>query len=212
MRAQNQSGGGIVGNSNVPVGGNPNNQMSGVVGPQTRLTNSIGPSGVVGSQHGKPDAAAMWVHPNNNRNNAVSTWGDDGHNVSVGGAVSGNNWVDDKSNTGLSQIGANSNSWNDSPAGGAGGWGKPNKLPSTNPSGSGWSNANATPGNVDAGDLSSDWPHGGGIVGKTQQQQQQQKLSGINVGVLNTDMVKQSKQYRILVENGFKKMTWKGHC
>jgi len=213
MRAQNPTVGGIVGSGNVTVGGNPNNQMTGVVGPQTRLSNSIGgPSGVVGSQHGKSDAAAMWVHPNNNRNAAVSTWGDDSHNVGVGVAnVSGvgNNWVDDKSNTGLSQIGANTNSWNDSPSGGGGGWGKQNKLSSTNPGGSGWSSASTAGGNADGSDLSSDWAHGGGIVGKTQQQQQQQqqKLAGINVGVgvLNTDMVKQSKQYRILVENGFKK-------
>ncbi|KRF85369.1 protein Gawky isoform X2 [Drosophila virilis] len=225
MRAQNPTGNivgsGIVGNSNVPVGGNPNNSMGGggVVGPQSRLANTPGPGGVVGGQHGKPDAGAMWVHSNNSgggvgggRNAQVSSWGDDSHNVGVvgGTALSGNNWVDDKQSTSLAQIGANANSWSDSPSGGGGGggWGgnKQSKLPAAGGASSGWSNANTVGSNVESGDLSSDWPHGG-IVGKSQQQQQQQKIAGINVGVgiLNTDMVKQSKQYRLLVENGFKK-------
>ncbi|KAH8272446.1 hypothetical protein KR044_002972 [Drosophila immigrans] len=194
MRAQNSSGNA----GNLPVGGgNPNNPMTGVVGPQTRLTNAIGgPSG----QHSKPDATAMWVHPSNNvasRNSAaVSSWGDDGH---VGNA--GNNWIDDKSNAGISQMASSSSSsWNDSP----GGWGKQQSKLSANAA-SGWSNANAAAGNVDGGDLTSDWTHGAGLVNKSQQQQQQKQLAGINVNVLNTEMVKQSKQYRILVENGFKK-------
>lgn len=47
--------------------------------------------------------------------------------------------------------------------------------------------------------------HARGIIGKSQQQQ---KLAGLNVGmvnVINAEIIKQSKQYRILVENGFKK-------
>ncbi|KAH8376030.1 hypothetical protein KR093_005602 [Drosophila rubida] len=195
MRAQSSSGAGNA--SNVPVGGNPNNPMTGGVGPQTRLTNAIGgPSG----QHGKPDATAMWGHPSNNvasRNNAaVSSWGDDGH---VGNA--GNNWIDDKSNTSISQMAtSSSNSWNDS----AGGWGKQqNKMPTS--AATGWSNVNPAAGNVEGTDLNSDWPHGASLANKTQQQQQQKQLAGINVNVINTEMVKQSKQYRILVENGFKK-------
>ncbi|XP_034112021.1 protein Gawky isoform X1 [Drosophila albomicans] len=196
MRTQSSSG--TVNANNVPVGGNPNNPMTSVVGPQTRLASAIGgPSG----QHGKPDATAMWVHPSGNvanrNSSAANSWGEDGH---VGN--SGNNWIDDKSSTAISQIAANSSSsWNDSP----GGWGKQQTKLSTNAT-TGWNNANATAGNVDGADLTSDWPHGTGLVNKTQQQQQQQKqLGGINVNVLSTEMVKQSKQFRILVENGFKK-------
>lgn len=207
MRSQNPNAT-ISGSGSVPVGSNLNNPMTGVVGPQSRIANSLGPSGV--GQHGKPDA--IWVHPNNNsggggggtvsgRNASVSSWGEETHNVA---AVSGNNWVDDKSNTGLAQIGSNSNSWSDTPSG-SGGWGnKQNKISSTSGAPSSWSNANAVGTSVESGDLSSEWSHSS-IVGKPQQQQQ--KLSSINVGVgvLNTDIVKQSKQYRILVENGFKK-------
>ncbi|XP_033150541.1 protein Gawky isoform X1 [Drosophila busckii] len=211
MRSQNPTSGNIVGNSNVAVGGGNTN----VVGPQTRLVTSIGPNGVAGGQLGKPDAGAIWVHPNSGNSGGnggrnpgvVSSWGDDSHSVVN---VTGNNWIDDKTNSSLAQISGNSNSWSDSPAtaasasGASGGWGtKQPKLSTTN-SVSGWSNASTVGGSGD-GDISSDWSHGG-IVGKVQQQQQQQqKLSGINVGVVNSDMIKQSKQYRILVENGFKK-------
>lgn len=208
MRSQNPNAA-VSGSGSVPVGSNINNQMTGIVGPQSRIANSIGPSGV--GQHGKPDA--IWVHPNNNsggggggtvsgRNASVSSWGEESHNVA---AVSSNNW-DDKSSAGLAQIGANSNSWSDTPSGGSGWGNKQNKLSSTAGTPANWSNANSVGANVvEGGDLSSEWSHGG-IVGKPQQQQQQ-KIAGINVGVgvLNTDMVKQSKQYRILVENGFKK-------
>jgi len=202
MRGQNQSGGiGIagVGNSNVPVGANPNNPMNSVVGPQARLP-SVG-----GVQH-KPDGGAMWVHSNNvsGRNNvaAVNTWGDDTHNVSVGapsgGGVSSNNWVDDKSNATLAQ-----NSWSDAAPVGVGWGNKQSKLPATSTS-SGWSTG-AGVGVVDGVDLGSEWNSHGGLIGKSQQQQ---KLAGLNVGmvsVINAEMIKQSKQYRILVENGFKK-------
>ncbi|XP_016967317.1 protein Gawky isoform X2 [Drosophila biarmipes] len=202
MRGQNQSGGiGIagVGNSNVPVGANPNNPLNSVVGPQTRLP-SVG-----GVQH-KQDGGAMWVHSNNvsARNNvaAVATWGDDTHNVSVGapsgGGVTSSNWVDDKSNATLAQ-----NSWSDAAPVGVGWGNKQSKLPATSTS-SGWSTG-AGVGVVDGVDLGSEWNSHGGIIGKSQQQQ---KLAGLNVGmvnVINAEMIKQSKQYRILVENGFKK-------
>ncbi|XP_017062674.1 protein Gawky [Drosophila eugracilis] len=200
MRGQNQSGGiGIagVGNSNVPVGANPNNPMNSVVGPQARIP-SVG-----GVQH-KQDGGTMWVHSNNvsGRNNvaAVNTWGDDTHNVNVSAPSSANvstsNWVDDKSNATLAP-----NSWSD--AAGVSWGNKQSKLPSTGTS-SGWSTA-AGVGVADGVDLGSDWNAHGGIIGKSQQQQ---KLPGLSVGmvnVINAEMIKQSKQYRILVENGFKK-------
>ncbi|KAH8395735.1 hypothetical protein KR222_007550 [Zaprionus bogoriensis] len=203
MRSQNTTGG-IASNSSVPAGGNINNPMTGVVGPQTRLGNSAIGSSVVG-QHGKPDASTMWVHPNSNAGGGGggvrnASWGEDNHTVA---SVSSNNWVDEKQNAGLQQIGANSNSWSDTQSGGGGWANKQNKL-STNAASSSWSTANVVVANVaDGGDISSEWPHGG-IAGKPQQQQ---KLGGVNVGVgaLNTEMIKQSKQYRILVENGFKK-------
>ncbi|SPP88999.1 blast:Protein Gawky [Drosophila guanche] len=205
IRGQNQTVGiGIagvgVGNSNVPVGGNPNNPMTSVVGPQARL------SSVSGVQH-KPDGGTMWVHTNNvsGRNTAagVNAWGDDSHNVGIGGpsggSVSGSNWVDDKSSAGLAQ-----NSWSDTSSVGVGWGNKQSKLPSTSGS-SGWSTSSSIGvGVVDGSDLGSDWSAHGGIV----KSQQQQKMAGLNVGmvnVLNTEMIKQSKQYRILVENGFKK-------
>ncbi|XP_030379857.1 protein Gawky isoform X2 [Scaptodrosophila lebanonensis] len=195
---QNQAAGlvgsGIAGNNNVP-GGNPNNPMTAVVGPQARLAPSIVPSGV-GGQH-KPDGT-MWVHPSNSGRNPVTSWGDESH--SVGGPnVAGTNWADDKPNAGLAQIGASSNSWSDNQSGG--GWGnKQSKLPTASAT-SGWSTG-AGVGVNDSGDISTDWSAHGGIVGKSQQ-----KLPGINVGVgvLNPDMIKQSKQYRILVDSGFKK-------
>ncbi|EDW99326.1 protein Gawky isoform X1 [Drosophila yakuba] len=200
MRGQNQTGGiGIagVGNSNVPVSGNPNNPISSVVGPQARIP-SVG-----GVQH-KPDGGAMWVHSSNvgGRNNvaAVNTWGDDTHNVNVGapsvGSVSSNNWVDDKSNSTLAQ-----NSWSD-PAPVGVNWGNKQSKPPASSTSSGWSSA---AGVVDGVDLGSEWNTHGGIIGKSQQQQ---KLAGLNVGmvnVINAEIIKQSKQYRILVENGFKK-------
>ncbi|EDW83596.2 uncharacterized protein Dwil_GK13697, isoform C [Drosophila willistoni] len=209
IRGQNQSVGIGIG-GNVPVGGgNPNNPMTSVVGPQARLT-SVGGVGVGGVPH-KQDGGTMWVHPNNSgggRNPVnVAGWGDDSHNVGVTGSVSvsGSNWqVDDK---------ASANSWSDAPAAGVGGWGaKQSKLSTTNANSSGWSTGAVL---GDGSELTSDWSSHAGIVGKPQQQQQ--KLAGLNVGVgvgvggmvnmnvLNTDMIKQSKQYRILVENGFKK-------
>ncbi|EDV33650.2 uncharacterized protein Dana_GF19039, isoform D [Drosophila ananassae] len=199
MRGQNQSVGiGItgVGNSNVPVGANPNNpNINSVIGPQARLA-SVG-----GVQH-KPDGSTMWVHSNNvsgrNPVTGVTSWGEDSHNVSVGaptaGAVPVSNWVDEKSNTSLVQ-----NSWTDAGSVGVSWGGKQTKSNNTS---AGWSTT-AGVGVVDSGDISSDWNTHSGIVGKSQQQP---KLAGMNVGmVLNADMIKQSKQYRILIENGYKK-------
>ncbi|KAH8269795.1 hypothetical protein KR018_008133 [Drosophila ironensis] len=200
MRGQSQSVGiGIagVGNSNVPAGANPNNpNMTSVVGPQPRLA-SVG--------H-KPDGSTMWVHSNNvsgrNPVTGVTAWGDDSHNVNVGapsgGSISGGNWVDEKANAALAQ-----NSWSDAGTVGVSWGSKQTKLPANNAS-TGW-NTGAGVGVVDGGDISTEWNTHGAIVGKSQQQQ---KLSGMNVGmvnVLNADIIKQSKQYRILVENGFKK-------
>ncbi|KAH8335847.1 hypothetical protein KR074_006314 [Drosophila pseudoananassae] len=198
IRGQNQSVGiGIagVGNSNVPGGTNSNNpNINSVIGTQARIA-SVG-----GVQH-KSDGSAMWVHSNNvsgrNPVSGVTSWGED---VSVGaptaGAVPVSNWVDEKSNTSLVQ-----NSWSDAGSVGVNWGGKQTKLATNNPS-AGWSTP-AGVGVVDSGELNSDWNTHSNIVGKSQQQQ---KLAGINVGmVLNADMIKQSKQYRILVENGFKK-------
>ncbi|XP_017051370.1 protein Gawky isoform X2 [Drosophila ficusphila] len=206
MRGQIQSGGtGIgstsVGNSSVPVGANPNNPMNSVVGPQARLA-------TVGSVQHKPDGGAMWVHSNNvsGRNTvaAVTTWGDDSHNVNVaassggGSGVSSSNWVDEKPNTTLAQ-----NSWSEANSVGVSWGNKQSKLPASSVS-SGWSST-AGVGVVEGVDLGSEWSAHGGIIGKSQQQQ---KLSALNVGmvnVINSEMIKQSKQYRILVDNGFKK-------
>ncbi|XP_017467551.1 PREDICTED: protein Gawky isoform X3 [Rhagoletis zephyria] len=189
------AGNGLGGNQgvlNAPVvGGNTNNPISSV-GPQGRLGSGVGPGAGV-NQH-KPDNT-MWVHasnPNVNARNAAA-WGDEtNHNV---GPNSGVNWMDDKTNAGIGQLGVSvggANSWNDPPAS----WNKSqNKMPV---GAAGWG---AATGN-DGTDLSTDWNGHGGIVGKTQQ-----KIGSVNVNIgnLNTDVIKQSKQYRVLVENGFKK-------
>ncbi|XP_054091646.1 protein Gawky isoform X3 [Zeugodacus cucurbitae] len=191
----NSSGNGLGNNQgviNAPVVvGNANNPISGV-GPQGRLSSGVGP-GVGVNQH-KPDNT-MWVHASNPnvsaRNNA--SWGDEvNHNV---GPNSGVNWMDDKSNAGIGQLGVSvggANSWNDP----APSWNKnQNKIPGGT---SGW----GASGGSDGTDLSADWNTHAAIVGKTQP-----KLGGVNVNIsnLNTDVIKQSKQYRVLVENGFKK-------
>ncbi|XP_020716288.1 protein Gawky isoform X2 [Ceratitis capitata] len=176
---------------NVPVvGSNGNNSMSGV-GAQGRLGSTVGPGGVGVNQH-KPDST-MWVHgsnPNANVRNTAS-WGDEAnHNVVPNTSV---NWMDDKTNGSIGQLGVNvggTTAWNDPPSS----WNKTqNKISG---GGTGWG---ASGGN-DNSDLSSDWNNHGGIVSKTQP-----KLCGVNIGNLNTDVIKQSKQYRVLIENGFKK-------
>ncbi|XP_053969014.1 protein Gawky isoform X2 [Anastrepha ludens] len=189
------SGNGLGNNQgvlNAPVvGGNTNNSISSV-GPPGRLGSGVGP-GIAVNQH-KPDNN-MWVHasnPNVNVRNAAS-WGDEAnHNM---GPNSGVNWMDDKTSAGIGQLGVSvggTNSWNDPSAS----WNKnQNKMAG---GATGW----GTGGGNDGADLSSDWSAHGGIVGKTQQ-----KIGGVNVNItnLNTDVIKQSKQYRVLVENGFKK-------
>ncbi|KAH8256375.1 hypothetical protein KR032_005303 [Drosophila birchii] len=152
-----------------------NPMTSVVVGQQSRLA----------TQH-KPEGNNMWMQGGGVRNPpgvVTNTWGDDGHGASSS-VPSGNNWSDEKANQ----------SWSD--------WGSNNKP--SKASASGWSGVGV--GTMDGVvELGNDWnPHGvgvGGIIGKTQQQQ---KLVGM-VNVINSDMIKQSKQYRILVENGFKK-------
>ncbi|XP_036223041.1 protein Gawky isoform X2 [Bactrocera oleae] len=191
----NSSGNGLGNNQAVVnasiVGSNANNPISSV-GPQGRLSSGVGP-GVGVNQH-KPDNS-MWVHASNPNVSARNTtsWGDEvNHNV---GPNPGVNWMDDKSNAGIGQLGVSvggANSWNDPPSS----WSKnQNKIASGT---SGW----GASGGSDGTELSSDWNTHTAIVGKTQP-----KIGGVNVNIsnLNTDVIKQSKQYRVLVENGFKK-------
>ncbi|KAH8309909.1 hypothetical protein KR059_003557 [Drosophila kikkawai] len=169
------------------IGGRGNHLMRGnvpTVGANP-MTNVGGPQSRLAAQH-KPEGNNMWMQGGGVRNPpgvVTNTWGDDGHGA-TSSVSSGNNWSDEKGNQ----------SWSD--------WGSNNKP--SKASASGWSGAGV--GSIDGVvELGNDWnPHGvgvGGIIGKTQQQQ---KLVGM-VNVINSDMIKQSKQYRILVENGFKK-------
>lgn len=228
------AGGGIPGNtaatSNSGVGSavNPNNPMGvGAVGPPgARLVSAINGPGSLGGPH-KADNG-MWSHqtgPSNvpsagvgsNRN--TGGWGDvENHNVVGGGGsgvASGNvagNWGDDKTNQTMNNIGQSGNTWNDLPN--ASSWNKSNqaKLPGATSS-AGWGAAvsSAAAGANDGNDMNpNDWATVAAhntIMSKAQQQQQQ-KLGGgatVNLGGVNSDLIKQSKQYRMLVEAGFKK-------
>uniref|UniRef100_A0A1I8NHN0 UBA domain-containing protein n=1 Tax=Musca domestica TaxID=7370 RepID=A0A1I8NHN0_MUSDO len=218
------AGGAGSGAGGLGAPGNPNNSMGvGAVGPPgPRLVSAIGGPGGVGGPH-KPDNG-MWSHPTGppnvssagvggNRN--TGGWGDvENHNV-VGGSGSGvsgtgaGNWGDDKSNQ-IGGMGQTGNSWNEPPNASA--WNKPNqaKLPNANTAG-GWGSVGGagTGGANDGNDLNpNDWSAAAAahnsIMSKAQQQQ---KLgtAGVNLGGINTELIKQSKQYRMLVEAGFKK-------
>ncbi|KAM7341442.1 trinucleotide repeat containing adaptor protein gawky isoform 2-T2 [Cochliomyia hominivorax] len=219
--------GGSSGNSGGGTGGvgavvNPNNPLGvGAVGPPGSRIAINGPVGIGGGSH-KPDNG-MWPHPagppnvpttgvGGNRN--AGGWGDvENHNV-IGGttSVSGNgagNWGDDKSNQAVGNMGPTANSWNEPPNASA--WNKSNQAKLAGASNStGWGTAvsNAASGANDSNDLNpSDWTTAthNTIMSKAQQQQ---KLGGgatVNLGGINSDLIKQSKQYRMLVETGFKK-------
>lgn len=175
----------------VNVPGSSNTPMVGV-GPQGRLPSSVGPSGPGGVGQHKAEAG-MWAHASTTavaaggRNAAAWVADDTNHNV-----TSASNWVDDKSNSNITQIGSTNSSggtssWNDSAAA----WSK-NQTKLNSSTSNNWAAAG-----IENNDINADWSTHGGIV---KSQQQQQKLAGIN-----TDIIKQSKQYRMLVETGFKK-------
>ncbi|XP_037820925.1 protein Gawky isoform X1 [Lucilia sericata] len=223
------AGGGSAGNSSSGGAGvgstvNPNNPMGvGAVGPPgARLVSAInGPGGMVGGPH-KPDNG-MWPHPagppnvpttgvGGSRN--AGGWGDvENHNVISGAAsVSGNgggNWGDDKSNQAVSNMGQAGNSWNEPPSASA--WNKSNQAKlagATNSTGWGTGVSNAASGANDSNDLNpNDWTTAAHntIMSKAQQQQKLGSGATVNLGGINSDLIKQSKQYRMLVETGFKK-------
>lgn len=193
---------------------NPNNPMGvGAVGPPGARIPISGPGGIGSGPH-KPDSG-MWSHPSgppnvpttgvgNNRN--AGGWGDvENHNI-IGSATSvsgnsGSNWGDDKMNPVVSNINQTSNLWNEPPNASA--WNKSNQSKlggATNSTGWGTGVSNAASGANDSNDLNpNDWTTAAHntIMSKAQQQQ---KLGGIN-----SELIKQSKQYRMLVETGFKK-------
>lgn len=228
------SGGGTSGNpAATGTGGigsavNPNNSMGvGAVGPPgTRLVSALNGPGGIGGGPLKPDNG-MWPHPagptnvstpgvGGNRN--TGGWGDvENHSVIGGGSsgvVSGNgagSWGDDKSNQSVGNISQATNSWNESSNNSA--WNKANQAKLAGASTStGWGSVVSNVGTsaTDSNDLNpNDWANAHNtIMNKAQQQQQQQKLGGgttVNLGGINIDLIKQSKQYRMLIETGFKK-------
>lgn len=181
---------GVVGGQNVAPGGIAPANTSNPLTPQARLG-----GGAVGPGIGHKPDNSMWVHPNSGNRNAGGTWGDDAvHNVGVG---VGSNWSDDKTNA----IGGGnaSGTWNDS----AGSWNKA-KIPGAGVGGGNWSAGGGTNVGGDGADIGSDWntgAHAGIGIGP----KPQQKINIGGIGGLNADLIKQSKQYRTLVELGFKK-------
>ncbi|XP_037952766.1 protein Gawky isoform X2 [Teleopsis dalmanni] len=181
---------GLSGNGGTGLGNNQSGGMAaavvnstnhiGNVGPQTRLA-AVGPP-----QH-KTDNTMWGVHPNST-GRSTNSWGDDGnHSMNTN---TGSNWVDEKTQQINTNVG-NVNAWNDS----APSWNKnQNKMPTGT---TGWGS-----GPSESNDLNNDWSNHNPIVGKTHQ-----KLGNVNMAVTNlsVDMIKQSKQFRLLVDAGYKK-------
>uniref|UniRef100_A0A1A9V7V6 UBA domain-containing protein n=1 Tax=Glossina austeni TaxID=7395 RepID=A0A1A9V7V6_GLOAU len=194
---------------------NPNNPMGVSLGPPGRLVAGVGGPGSVGvninsNQH-KPENT-IWTHPGGPNvasgvvRNTSGAWADDNNHNVVGSAANTSNWSDDKSNPpggGIGQIGganvSNSTAWNDQPTGS---WSKAN--PTKLPGASGWGvTTPSVTGANDANDLNpADWSSAAhnSIMGKSQQQ----KINPVSIAGMNNEL-KQSKQFRILVDAGFKK-------
>lgn len=200
--------------------GPPNRLVPGVGGPV-----GVGGVGGVGVNTGShtPDNA-MWPHsgvtnvPGGVGGRNPGAWGDDcNHNV-IGSSANTSNWSDDKSNQpGGSVVGgssgglgaltaanvvSNANAWNDPPAGS---WNKTNsnKLPGA----SSWGVVTATAGNAGGNDNQNDlnpadWSNA--THNLVMAKSQPNKLGGVNLANMTNDM-KQSKQFRILLDAGFKK-------
>lgn len=210
------------GSGGVGSGVNSNNPLSvGSVGlPGARLVSAINGAGGIGGPH-KPDNG-MWPHPTGppnlpttgvggNRN--VGGWGDlDNHVGNAGsGVISGNatgNWGDDKANQSVSNMGQAGNSWNDPSNTSAWNKSNQNKVPGATNSG-GWGATSGNSGCNDGNDVNpNDWTSTSAhntIINKAQQQQKLGGSSTVHLSGINSDLMKQSKQYRMLVETGFKK-------